>query len=194
MTGETGKNYEFVTASGWYINIAELIPLCNIQGTATAPILTTASDINVEVGEGIRVFADVFSVGGQPDKYHTRFYATLLYRSVNEGQFYEQSDPFFKLFLSATGEGLCPMVLFKFEFDLARLSKLVCGFKVYIAIKADDEIAGNLANWPDNPEDYVALAIETGEAIWSPEVSFFNLDTGNSFYVLYKNDGTSVYT
>jgi len=156
--GSLIQYYTVTTRPGWYVDRMQLIPNFKRLGEAAAPKFTGDSiqPYTTDIGEGIRVIAS-FEKDTAPEKWHTRFYVTALYRGTETDAVYQMSDVIYQLHLSATNEGF-PQGRFDIGIDLARINKSIHGFRVYEAAKKDDAIGSNLANWFEDADQYVRVA------------------------------------
>lgn len=158
--GMTTPAAALTTTAGWYIDKAQLTPDFKAVGAATVPKRYLDPIETVTIGEGIKLSFDFTASTASTDLYHTRFYVTVLYRGISPTIPYQESDPICQVFLSmrdvsgATGiPTLKPTILI----DPSRINKTIAGFRFYEAQKLDDDIGGKLANWLDDPTEYIEL-------------------------------------
>jgi hypothetical protein len=161
--GSLIQYYQQSTETRWYISRAQLIPHFKSVGTAGKPKYPTDTlqPYITEIGEGIRVVASSINVVTPGERWHTRLYITAIYRGVEEDSVYQQSDPFFQMFVSGSGSSSpdgFPQVSLELGIDMARINKSIHGFRVYVAAVEDENIGGNLVNWFEDADEYVQVA------------------------------------
>lgn len=158
LIGTLATYYSLSATAGWYVDKAQLTPYFQRSGTGSAPRLTTETGFPqpIQIGEGMQVTINGLGNDSDGSKKHVRFYVTALYRGVDATFWYQESDPIFQLNVSPVGNYF-PRFTASIDVDLSRIHKTVAGFRVYMQMARDVDIASNLANFLDDPREYIQV-------------------------------------
>jgi photosystem II stability/assembly factor-like uncharacterized protein len=155
LSSSTSTTLGSGAVTGWQINKSGLLPDYVEFGTIGVPLTTSSGTQTKVVGEGIKMTVTPFEEADTGNRDNIRIYVTAIYMDTTATQVLQESDPIARVFLKPTATNFFPSATLTMAIDLGVVNKNLYGFRFYQARM--DDIDTPLAQWVDNPEEYVLI-------------------------------------